>query len=92
MLKRNPTTHKLPFFENLPTIAKKFVGSPTQLKDWATSSDFCESVVRGQFLKQYDVLKERERLDKQLPSGVKTLISEILFAQETKLLEGDTND
>lgn len=48
-------------FEKLPEIAKKFVGSPMQLKEWATSENFNEDVLRGQFLKQYEVLKERQR-------------------------------
>lgn len=48
-------------FDTLPEIAKRFVGTPQQLKDWAISEDFNSEVLRSQFLKQYEVLKEREK-------------------------------
>lgn len=48
-------------FDKLPAVAKRFVGSPMQLREWAMSEDFNDSVVRGQFLKQYDTLKDREK-------------------------------
>lgn len=62
-------------FEKLPSIAKRFVGNPNQLRDWGLSEDFNDSVVRGQFLKQYDVLKEREKLEMQLTPEVKKLLN-----------------
>lgn len=53
-------------FDKLPSAAKKFVGSPQQLRDWAMMCDFNEAVIRGQFLKQYDVIKDRETYQKML--------------------------
>ena len=75
---RNSVYNAQENFEKLPPIAKKFVGSPNQLRLWGMSCDFNESVVRGQFLKQYDILKKREER--------KAIIDKIGF----KLIEGDT--
>lgn len=47
-------------FDRLPSVAQRFVGSPQQLRDWAVMCDFNADVVRGQFMKQYESLKERE--------------------------------
>jgi len=71
-------------FEELPSIAKKFVGGPLQLRAWGASTDFNEGVVRGQFLKQYDILKEREKNNAILDKiGFK-----LTEGQNIKLVEG----
>ena len=76
-------------FEKLPEIAKQFVGSPSQLKEWALREDFNEEVLRGQFLKQYDSLKERQKHRQMLNSNPKlnNLIQNIATSQ-TALCEG----
>lgn len=76
-------------FAKLPEIAKKFVGSPTQLRDWAMTEDFNDAVIRGQFLKQYEVLKERKNYEKMLKSNTK--LAEIIDMSKFKVI-GDTND
>ena len=54
---------------------KKFFGSVRQVKELAmTDADVVNSVTKGQFLKQYDVIQEREHEDKLLPDSMKTLI------------------
>ena len=58
-------------FDKLPPIAKRFVGSPRQLRDWAISSEYNEGVVRGQFLKQRDTLKERCDYEKMFKDNPK---------------------
>lgn len=58
-------------FDKLPPIAKRFVGSPAQLHDWAISYDFNADVVRGQFMRQYDELKEREEYKQMLENKPK---------------------
>ena len=47
-------------YEKLPRILKQYVGSPKQLQTIATemTSEEIHSVVKGQFLKQIEVLKE----------------------------------
>ncbi len=58
---RNSAYNATAEFEALPDIAKKFVGSPNQLREWAISADYNDSVVKGQFFKQVEVLKQREK-------------------------------
>ena len=53
-------------FDLLPPIAQKFVGSPQQLRQWALSEEFNSDVVKGQFLRQYETLKERQKYDKMI--------------------------
>jgi hypothetical protein len=74
-------------FERLPPIAKKFVGSPAQIRDWAMSEDFNDSVVRGQFLKQYETLKNREERRALLTPELKNLIQNLANKKDVKLLE-----
>lgn len=74
-------------FEKLPEIAKTFVGSPRQLKEWALSIDYNDSVVKGQFLKQYEVLKKREKDNKLMLPQVKELTRQLISNMDaTKLL------
>lgn len=61
-------------FERLPDMAKKFVGSPAQLREWAMSEDFNESVVRGQFLKQIEVIKKRDKDNAMMLPDTKAII------------------
>lgn len=74
---KNSSYYASEMFEKLPPIAKKFVGSPSQLKEWATTTDFNDGVVRGQFLKQYEVLKEKERYTMLVPDNVKNLLQDV---------------
>jgi hypothetical protein len=72
-------------FNRLPYCARKFVGNPRQLKDWATSTDFNDGVLRGQFLKQYDLLKDREKHNELMPNDVRDFISNLA---EKKMIGG----
>lgn len=56
-------------FEKLPAVAKQFVGNPNQLKDWALREDFNEEVLRGQFFKQYDTIKEQQKYKRMLDTN-----------------------
>ena len=74
-------------FEKLPEIAKTFVGSPKQLKEWALSEDYNDSVVKGQFLKQYEVLAKRKKDNKLMLPQVKELTRQLISNMDaTKLL------
>ena len=71
-------------FEKLPPIAKRFVGSARQLRQWGMSTDFNSDVVKGQFLKQYEALKEREKYLKLLehnPTLKETLTEKMLMIE-----------
>lgn len=74
-------------FERLPEVAKTFVGSPKQLREWALSEDYNDGVVKGQFLKQYEVLKKREKDNKLMLPQVKELTRQLMSNMDaTKLL------
>lgn len=85
---KNSTYNSKEEFDKLPTVAKRFVGSPQQLRDWGIMSDFNEGVIRGQFLKQYDSLKEREQYQKILSQNprLKSIMDKIPLLSD-KLLE-----
>lgn len=48
-------------FEKLPEDIQKAVGSPDQLRAWATSEDISLEVVQSQLLRSYRQVKERSR-------------------------------
>lgn len=74
-------------FQKLPEIAQKFVGSPNQLKEWALDIDYIDSVVKGQFLKQYEVLIKREKDNKLMLPEVKDIVKQLSSNMDaTKLL------
>ena len=83
---RNSGYHSYEEFEKLPENAKKFVGSPNQLREWAISTDFNESVVRGQFLKQYEVIEKREKENKMMLPEVKVLMTQFLEGSDVQKL------
>lgn len=74
-------------FEKLPEVAKKFVGSPNQLREWALSIDYNDGVVKGQFLKQYEILKKREKDNKLMLPEVRNITKHLISNMDaTKLL------
>lgn len=59
-------------FERYSPEIKKFFGNVKQVRELAMlDSETINSVTKGQFLKQYDVLIQREREEKLLPNDVK---------------------
>lgn len=72
-------------FNKLSPLAQKYVGSPNQLYQWATSTDFNSEVAKGQFLRQYDTLKEREKYTKMLALDPKL---QMIMDKTAKLLDG----
>lgn len=80
---RNSSYNSYEEFEKLPEIAKKFVGSPNQLKEWAISTDYNDGVVKGQFLKQVEVLQKREKDSKLMLPQVKDIVQNLLSSVDT---------
>ena len=64
-------------FDKHSGICKKFLGSLTQLKAYATNEDFNLDVTRSNFLKQYEILEKRNKQENLLPNNMKNLINEI---------------
>lgn len=65
-------------FEKLPELCKKFVGTPSQLKEWALDPNFNDGVLRGQFLKQFEILKQREKDNKLMLPETKQIVQDLL--------------
>ena len=62
-------------FDKLPPLVQKAVGSPSQLRNWATSDESSiESVAQSNFMRSYRTICQREREFDKLPSDVKKLI------------------
>lgn len=65
-------------FDRLPPILQRYVGSPNGLTDLAKiDSDTFNTVTRGQFYKQIEIVKERERYSAKMPDEIKMLISSL---------------
>ncbi len=62
-------------FSKLPDIVKEYVKSPMQLQELSQmDSDTIHSVVKGQFLRQVDNLKERRKTKETLSPEIRKLI------------------
>lgn len=65
-------------FDKLPAPIKKWLGSPSKLKELSQlDEDIFNTVTKGQFLKQIDIEIEREHYRSTLPLAVKQLIKSI---------------
>lgn len=66
-------------FEKHNTICKKFLGSVEQLRNYARSDiEIINTVVKGQFMKQYEILTKREQEDKLLPQSLRELTNKLI--------------
>lgn len=73
----NGTYHSVEEFEKLPEECKSFIGSPAALKDIAQADmGTLNTVVKGQFLKHVDSIKEHQEVQKGLPANVRQAIAE----------------
>lgn len=62
-------------FEQYSPEVRRFFGSVNQVRQLAMlDRDTINSVTKGQFLKQYDVLIQREKEEKMLPNSMKEII------------------
>lgn len=74
-------------FEQHSPEVQKFFGSTTQLRAYATNTDFNMDVVRSNFLKQYEILVEREKQQKLLPEQMQQMIGNLAEKLDVKRLE-----
>ena len=85
-------------FGKLPEILRRLVGSPNQLRDWATmESEALNTVVASNFMRSYRVRAEREREYLLLPSDVKAFMAELSgklppMPEPKQLTEAELND
>lgn len=73
-------------FDSHSPEVKKFFGSKEQLKAYSTNTDFNMDVVRSNFLKQYDVLVNREKQQKLLPEKMQNMIGNLANKMDVKKL------
>jgi len=65
-------------FAKLPGVLQRLVGSPNQLRDWATmETETLNTVVASNFMRSYRVRAEREREYLLLPADVKKFMAEL---------------
>lgn len=79
-------------FEQYSPETIKFFGSVSQLKAYATNVDFNMDVVRSNFLKQYELIVERENKQKLLPQKMQDMIEQLANKMEIKQIGGNVND
>ena len=82
-------------FDKLPTVLKRFVGSPTTLVEYSQmSADIFNTVVHGQFLKQIEILQMREEYSQRLPEGIRKCIWSFSMPSDEnrQLTEGEVNE
>ena len=69
---------------------KKFFGDVAQVKEKKkTDADTVNTVTKGQFLKQYEVIVNREKEQKLLPEQMKEMIGQLAEKMDIKRLEGE---
>ena len=71
-------------FDNHSEVCKRFLGSLSQLKDYAQNVDFNMDVVRSNFLKQHEIIVSREKEKKLLPEPMKDLINQLAEKMNVK--------
>ena len=72
-------------FETASPEVKKFFGDVRQVKELAqTNTDIVNSVTKGQFLKQYDAIVEREKEQKLLPEKMQDLTNKLADRMSVK--------
>lgn len=82
----NSTYNSAEEFEKLPKECKSFVGSPMGLRNLAMEDmGTIDTVVKGQFLKNVDSIKERQNVQDSLPMEVKQALTANVKQLEEKI-------
>lgn len=72
-------------FELASTEVKKFFGNVRQVRELAqTDTDIVNSVTKGQFLKQYEVIVNRDNEQKLLPQSMQDFIKQLAERMDIK--------
>lgn len=86
---RNGTYGAKEEFEKLPPECQSFVGSPASLKELAQiDTGTMNTIVKGQFLKRVEAIKEHQEVQRGLPVEVRQAIEE----SKLRMLEGEFYD
>ena len=63
-------------FNELPETIQRLVGTPKQLREWATTENLNVSVIQSNFMRSYKVMAERKEMIDRLPDSCKNLLNE----------------
>lgn len=74
-------------FNTYSPEVKKFFGNVKNLQSYSTNEDFNVDVCRSNFLKQYDIIIEREKEHKMLPEKMKDIIEKLAEKMDIKQLD-----
>lgn len=75
-------------FDKLPPTMQRIVGSPAQLREWATmDSQTLHSVVASNFQRSYKAISAKEREIAKLPADVRQMVAQIAPPMDTPKLE-----
>ena len=78
-------------FDKLPPLVQKAVGSPNQLKEWASmDADTVKSVVASNFMRGFRIIQKREQEMALIPPEVRNMLS--AAAERMALPGGDNGD
>lgn len=77
------TYHSEERFNELPILAQRCIGNPSQLRVWATDPGYNDNVVQSNFLKSYREMVNRAKEYQKLPHKVRDFIE----ANNNKLIE-----
>lgn len=78
-------------FEKANPIVQRFFTDVSQVRELSkTDIQSINTVTKGQFLKQYDILVQREKEDKIIPLDMKNMTAQIGSNIGVKRLEGET--
>lgn len=76
-------------FEKASPMVQKFFGCIGQVRELSkTDADTVNTVTKGQFIKQYDVLVAREKEEKIIPLDMKNMMDQIASKVDMKMLGG----
>ena len=63
-------------YAKLPEIVQRAVGSPEQIRAWATApEETVETVMQSNFLRTFEATKARQRNEKYMPEGIADLLA-----------------
>lgn len=76
-------------FNRLPELARRIVGSPNQLRDWAImKAEDVSTVVQSNFLKAYRAKEKAYLAQKALPGDVKQLVTKLQEGMDLNGIDG----
>lgn len=71
---RNSGYNSVSEFSKLPTLVKKAVGLPDQLRVWALDENYNEQVISSNFIKTYRKLVAHDEEISKMPAQIRTMI------------------